>query len=67
MTPPTTKPRRLLWTRQRAADECEVSLSTWERYFQPHVETVYVGRSRMIVPASVERLIDDMASRRQAA
>jgi hypothetical protein len=65
VTPP--RPRRLLWTRERAAEECEVSLSHFERYVQPHVEVVYWGQLRMIVPASVERLIADTATQRQAA
>ncbi len=67
MTAPTTKPRRLLWTRQRAADECEMSLRHWERHVQPHVKIVYVGQLRMVVPSSVEELIDDWAVDRQAA
>jgi hypothetical protein len=52
----------LLWTRTKAAEECGMSLSHFQRYLQPHLRCVYVGRLRMYRPEDVEQGVDAMAT-----
>jgi len=52
----------LLWTRKKAAEECGMSLSHFQRYLQPHLRCVYVGRLRMYRPEDVERGVDAMVT-----
>jgi hypothetical protein len=52
----------VLWTRKKAAEECGVSLSHFQRHIQPHLRCVYVGRLRMYRPEDVEEGVDAMVA-----
>lgn len=52
----------VLWSRKKAAEECGVSLSHFQRHLQPHLPCVYVGRLRMYRPEDVEGGVDAMVA-----
>ncbi len=62
-----TAPKRLLLTRQQAAESLGMSLSHFERHVQPHVRCLYSGQLRQYRPHDLERWIDENLSRDQAA
>lgn len=58
--------RQLCVSRQYAAEEMlSTSLSTFERYVQPHLRLVRIGRSRLVPVQEVERWVEANAERVQ--
>jgi hypothetical protein len=59
-------PRRLLLTRNEAAESLGVSLSHFKRHVQPHIPCVYSGQLRLYRPRDLERWVDAQATTRRA-
>jgi excisionase family DNA binding protein len=53
--------RRLLLTRQEAAEALGVSLSHFQRHVQPHLRCVYSGQLRLYRLADIETWIEENA------
>jgi hypothetical protein len=53
--------RRLLLTRQEAAEALGMSLSHFQRHVQPHLRCVYSGQLRLYRLADIEAWIEENA------
>ena len=51
--------QKLLLTRREAAEALGVSLSHFQRHFQPRLRCVYSGQLRLVPPSELERLIEE--------
>lgn len=58
---------RFLLTRKEAAEALGMSLTQFERYVQPHLPCLYVGRLRQYRPRDIDRWVDENVTEGQAA
>jgi hypothetical protein len=56
-------PSRLALSRDEAAAAIGVSLDSFERYVQPELRLVYLGRRRLVPVKELERFLERNAAR----
>jgi hypothetical protein len=57
--------RRLLLTRNEAAETLGCSVRHFERHVQPHIACVYSGQLRQYRPRDLERWVDSQVTTRE--
>jgi hypothetical protein len=61
--PPTQAIPRIALTREEAAASLGMSLDSWERYVQPEIKMLWLGRMRLVPVVELERWCERQAKR----